>query len=194
MVYLLEMGGSFHGELLVITRAKKKWERSGNTGEAEEKTWENLLGVPPKSAFRCFQVWERADHRLHHGIFHARWLRETELQGNGGFHSHGGAPNWMAFCHGKSQSKMDDDYGYPYDFGNQMRSLQRPGDTWGILKGPKSWFYNHGYEKSIQVDTIAIIDINRIFVGARIATNRLDSTSTWLKVPPTRNPPILDVT
>jgi len=76
---------------------------------------------------------------------------------------------------------------------SEMGSVQCPGDLWGILKGSKSWFYNHGYEKSIQVDTIATIDINQIF-GARIATNRLDSTSTWLKVPPTRNPPILDVT
>ena len=83
-----------------------------------------------------------------------------------------------------------DDYGYPYDFGNGERSV-----SWGSLGHSErvQVMVLQPYEKSIQVDTIATIDINQIF-GARIATNRLDSTSTWLKVPPTRNPPILDVT
>ena len=37
----------------------------------------------------------------------------SEIDPGGGFLSHGGTPKWLAYK-GKSQSKMDDNWGYPY--------------------------------------------------------------------------------
>ena len=38
------------------------------------------------------------------------------MKPDGGFHSHGGIPkNVFGLFHGKSESKMDDDWAYPHD-------------------------------------------------------------------------------
>ena len=45
----------------------------------------------------------------------------------GGFHGHGGTPNsWMVFVR-ENPTKLDDDWGYPYDSGNHHMSFTLPG-------------------------------------------------------------------
>ena len=51
------------------------------------------------------------------------WLhgyKATTTTRAGGFLGHVATPiaRWMVLVYGKSQSKMDDDWGYPYDLGN----------------------------------------------------------------------------
>ena len=57
---------------------------------------------------------------------HARvgWSDATVLELT---HSHGGTPKRMVFIWGKSQSKMDDDWGYPNDSGNPMKNVASAG-------------------------------------------------------------------
>ena len=50
----------------------------------------------------------------------------------GGFHSHGGIQKWLVYT-GRSQSNMDENWGYPHDFGN-LHVVQNPVGWW-LVRG-----------------------------------------------------------